>query len=306
VTGRQPAITLHDRLLPFDPPVLMGVLNVTPDSFSDGGRFQDLGAAEAHALQMVAEGAGIVDVGGESTRPGSAETSVEDELARVLPVVRRLARALRVPVSVDTRRAAVAERALAEGAAMINDVSGLADDPALGKVVAAAGVPIVLMHRRAASKDMYASAVYGDVVAEVRAELEHAIRRALECGVDAERILLDPGIGFSKKALHSIELLGRLDEIVAMGHPVVVGPSRKSFIPEAVAWAAAGCPDEGAPAQGVTAEKARAADTRIGGTAAAVAIAVLAGAAVLRVHDVAIMREAALVARAIAGRRGTP
>jgi dihydropteroate synthase len=303
MTGRQPAIALLDCLLPLDPPVLMGVLNVTPDSFSDGGRYLDPGAAEAHALRMVSEGAGIVDVGGESTRPGSAETSVEDELARVLPVVKRLAKALTVPVSVDTRRAAVAERALAEGAAMINDVSGLADDPALGKVVAAAGVPIVLMHRRAASKDMYASAVYADVVAEVRAELEHAVRRALECGIERSRVMVDPGIGFSKKALQSAELLGRLGEIVAMGHPVVVGPSRKSYIPEAVAWAAAGCPEGGAPQGSLAAEKARAADSRVGGTAAAVAIAVLAGAAVLRVHDVAVMREAALVARAIRGTR---
>jgi len=308
--GRARAITVRDRLLPLDPPILMGVLNVTPDSFSDGGRFLDPGAAEAHAVRMVEEGAALVDVGGESTRPGSAEVSLEEELARVLPVVRRLGRTLGAPVSIDTRRAEVARRALDEGAAMVNDVSGLADDPRLGEVVAAAGVPIVLMHRRGRSTDMYGRATYRDVAVEVRTELEHAVRRAGECGIRAEAILVDPGIGFSKRALQSVELLARLDEIVAMGHPVVVGPSRKSFIPRAVAWAAAGCPGQGELEDGM-AESATAADpgggdsaaSRIGGTAAAVAIAVLAGASVLRVHDVAIMREAALVARAVAAGR---
>lgn len=299
MTGRARAIRVRDRLLPLDPPLLMGVLNVTPDSFSDGGRFLDLGAAEAHARSMAEQGADLVDVGGESTRPGSVEVSVEEELSRVVPVVRRLSRSLPVPLSVDTRRAEVARRALDAGASMINDVSGLADDPELGKVVAAAGVPIVLMHRRAASKDMYGPATYRDVAAEVRAELEHAVRRAVECGIDEGAILVDPGIGFSKRALQSVELLARLGEIVAMGHPVVVGPSRKSFIPRAAAWAEAGCPG-GDPSDEAGAGEA---SDRLGGTAAAVAVAVLAGAAVLRVHDVAVMRQAALVARAVVGRR---
>lgn len=287
------------ELLTFDPPLVMGVLNVTPDSFSDGGLYLDPGAAEEHALRMAAEGAAIVDVGGESTRPGSAEVGADEELARVLPVVRRLARTLPVPVCVDTRRAEVARRVLDEGAAMINDVSGLADDPELGKVVAAAGVPIVLMHRRASSRDMYGTARYDDVAGEVRAELEHAVRRALECGIARSALLVDPGIGFSKRAEHSIELLARLGEIVAMGLPVVVGPSRKSFIPRAAAWAAAGCPDGEWPDP-----EASAAADRLGGTVAAVTVAVLAGAAVVRAHDVRVVREAVLVARAIAGRGG--
>ena len=303
MTRRGGAIAVAGRLLPLEPPILMGVLNVTPDSFSDGGRFTDPGVAEEHAARMVSEGAAIVDVGGESTRPGAVEVPVQIEIERVVPVVRRLAGRLAVPISVDTRRAEVAERALDAGATMVNDVSGLADDPALGKLVAASGVAVVLMHRRGDSRQMYEAASYRDAVAEVREELAHAVRRAEECGIRQDAILLDPGIGFSKLAEHSVQVLARLEAIVAMGYPVVVGPSRKSFIPRAVRWAADGC--AGTWPTDTTVGAGERPD-RVGGTAAAVAIAVLAGAHVLRVHDVAVMREAALVARALRAARERP
>lgn len=278
-----PRVRVGNRILDLDVPRVMGILNVTPDSFSDGGLWLDPGAAEARVHQMVAEGAAIVDVGGESTRPGSRPVDPEVEIERVVPVVRRLARSgLSAPISVDTRRSEVARRALDEGAAMVNDVSGLADDPAMGPLVARTGAAVVLMHRRGPSSAMYDSAKYADVTAEVRTELGWAIGRAREAGIQQDRILIDPGIGFSKRAEHSIEVLSRLDEILGLGFPVVVGPSRKSFIGQV----AGGDAD------------------RIGGTAAAVALAVAAGAHVVRVHDVAVMRQAALVAHAIRwGRR---
>ncbi|MBI2898305.1 MAG: dihydropteroate synthase [Deltaproteobacteria bacterium] len=261
----------------------MGILNVTPDSFSDGGLWLDPGAAEARAQQMVAQGASIVDVGGESTRPGSEPVALEVELERVIPVVRRLAKSgLPVPISVDTRRAEVARRALDEGAGMVNDVSGLADDPAMGPLVARTGAAVVLMHRRGPSSAMYDSARYEDVAREVKSELGRAVARAREAGIGADRILVDPGIGFSKRAEHSVEVLARLDEILELGFPVVVGPSRKSFIGQV----AGGAENE-----------------RVGGTAAAVALAIWAGAHVVRVHDVAAMRQAAVLAHAISRRR---
>jgi dihydropteroate synthase len=279
VEPRALSLRLGNQTVDLSVPQVMGILNVTPDSFSDGGLYVEPAAAEDRARAMVAEGAALIDVGGESTRPGSQAVPPEAELERVVPIVRRLARSgLGVPISVDTRRAED------EGATLINDVSGLADDRALGPVVARAGAAVILMHRRGASSAMYETARYQDVAGEVRTELGWAVGRALEAGIARERILVDPGIGFSKKAEQSLELLQRLPEIVELGFPVVVGPSRKSFIGE-VTGAAAGA--------------------RLGGTAAAVALAVVAGAHVLRVHDVAVMRQAALVARAIGRRRGS-
>jgi len=267
-------------------PYVVGVLNVTPDSFSDGGRFLDPAAAAEHALRVAAEGADILDVGGESTRPGAPPVSAEEEIARVVPVLERLqATGFPLPVSVDTSKPEVARRALAAGAAMVNDVRGLSD-PALAELVAEAGVPVVVMHMRGTPRDMQSKAAYGDVVGEVRRELAEAVERAERRGVDRRRILVDPGIGFAKTAEQSLEILGRLAELHELGRPLFVGPSRKSFLAAAT----------GAPV-----------GERLPATLAAVTAAVLAGAAFVRVHDVAPARQAARLARALreAG-RGAP
>ena len=257
---------------------MVGVLNVTPDSFSDGGRFLDPGAAVEHALRMASEGADLVDVGGESTRPGALPVPEEEELARVIPVLRALARSrFPVPVSIDTSRAAVARAALDAGAALVNDVRALAD-PEMARVVAESGLPVVLMHMRGTPGDMRARATYLDLVGEVRAELAAAMARAEAAGVARERIVLDPGIGFAKTAGQSVEILARLPELLSLGRPLLVGPSRKSFI-----GALTGAPPE----------------ERLPGTLAAVAAAVLAGATFIRVHDVAASRQAVQVASAL-------
>lgn len=259
-------------------PYVMGVLNVTPDSFSDGGLFLDPDAAVARALALAAEGADLLDVGGESTRPGAPPVTAEEEMARVLPVLERLASAgFPLPVSIDTSKPEVARAALRAGAAMVNDVRALAD-PALADLVAAARVPVVLMHMRGTPQDMRWRAVYGDVAREVRDELEAALDRAVRAGVARERVMLDPGLGFAKTAEQSMEVLARLGELTGLGRPLVVGPSRKSFL--------AG--PTGAPV-----------GERLPGTLAAVTAAVLAGAAFLRVHDVAAVRQAARVAAAV-------
>jgi dihydropteroate synthase len=256
----------------------MGVLNLTPDSFSDGGRFLDPGAAVARAHALAEQGADLVDVGGESTRPGAAPVPAAEEIRRVVPVLDRLrAGGFPVPLSVDTSKPEVARAALAAGAAMVNDVTGLAD-PALAAVVAEAGVPVVLMHMRGTPRDMQDRAVYRDVVAEVRDELAGALARAARAGIPPSRVVLDPGIGFAKTAEQSLEVLARLRELGALGRPILVGPSRKSFIGR-VTGAAVG--------------------DRLPGTLAAVAAAVLGGAAFVRVHDVAAARQAAQVAAAI-------
>lgn len=209
--------------------VVMGVLNVTPDSFSDGGRWPDLDAAVRHGLALAADGADMVDVGGESTRPGADRVDAEEEIRRVVPAVRALAGA-GVLVSVDTTRAVVAAAALDAGARIVNDVSGGLADPQLAKVVASAGAPWILMHWRGHSRDMQALASYGDVVADVRTELSRQADAALAAGVAADRIVLDPGLGFAKTAEHNWALLARLDELVSLGFPVLVGASRKSFL----------------------------------------------------------------------------
>ncbi len=264
---------------------VVGVLNVTPDSFSDGGRFLDPGAAVDHALRLASEGADLIDVGGESTRPGAPEVPEEEELRRVIPVLSRLARArFPVPVSIDTSSAVVARAALDTGAALVNDVRGLAD-PALARVVAEAGTPVVLMHMRGTPRDMRERATYRDVVGEVRAELSAAMARAEGAGVQRERILLDPGIGFAKTAEQSMQVLARLSEFLSLGRPILVGPSRKSFI-----GAITGAPP----------------DERLAGTLAAVTAAVLSGAAFVRVHDVAASRQAARVAAALRASGGFP
>ena len=259
--GRAPLV-LGERTL------VMGILNVTPDSFADGGVNADPARAVARGLEMVAEGADIVDVGGESTRPGAEAVSEAEELRRVLPVVERLT-AAGVLVSVDTYKAVVAREAIARGAAIINDVSGLRYEPALAAVVAESGAALVLMHNRGRSREMYREAVYGDVVAEISDELESAMASALIAGVRREAIMIDPGFGFAKKAQHTYTSLAELAALADLDRPILVGPSRKSFLNQALG--------------------PRDAADRDWGTAAAVAASVLLGAHIVRVHTVGPM-----------------
>jgi dihydropteroate synthase len=260
---------------------LMGVLNVTPDSFSDGGRFVDTHAAVEWGLAMFAAGADVVDVGGESTRPGgAARVNVATEIARVVPVVRALREKSAGWISVDTTKAAVAEEALAAGADMVNDVSALRFDPDLGRVVARAGVPLVLMHSRGAFGELHHQPRYADVSREIAAELGDALARAEAAGISRNQTVLDPGLGFAKDAGHSLEALRRLDELAVLDRPLLVGPSRKSFI-------------------GQTLD--RPVGERQMGTAAAVAGAVLGGAHMVRVHDVAPMRDVVRLCDALRG-----
>lgn len=265
-------------------PFVMGIVNATPDSFSDGGRHLAVEDAVAAAERMAGEGADLVDLGGESTRPGAPAVPVEEELRRVLPVVERLrARGFRLPISIDTSKGAVAAAALAAGADLVNDVRA-GEDAALLAAVAAARAPLVLMHSRGPSVDMQTRTDYGDVVEEVVAALRAAVARAEGAGVAPDRIVVDPGIGFAKTAEQSLALLGRIGALRALGKPLLVGPSRKSFIGQV----------SGAPV-----------GARLPGTLAAVAACVLAGVEIVRVHDVAEARQAADVAAAIrAGARG--
>ncbi len=246
--------------------LVMGILNVTPDSFADGGAYPDPGRAVEAALALEEAGADIIDVGGESTRPGAARLSAAEEAGRVVPVLRRLAPRLRAPVSIDTYKAEVARQALDHGAAIVNDVSALGHDPGLAAVVAAAGVPLVLMHMRGRSRDMYRYADYDDVVRQVVDELGSAIERATAAGVSRNQLVVDPGLGFAKRSAQTFAVLAQLDALAALDRPILVGPSRKSFLQEAVGERPPG--------------------DREWGTAAAVASAVLLGAHVVRVHGV--------------------
>ena len=250
--------------------LVMGVLNVTPDSFSDGGEWLDPGAAVAHGRRMAADGADLVDVGGESTRPGAQRSSVDEELRRVLPVVRELA-ADGIVVSIDTMRADVAEQALDAGARVINDVSGGRADPRMFAVAAAADVPYILMHWRRHSASMDDAASYGDVVAEVRDELAPQVEAALAAGVARERLAIDPGLGFAKRAEHNWALLKRLPELFTLGFPVLVGASRKRFLGALL---------------GTGPEQPRPAAERDDATVAITTLAAAAGAWCVRVHDV--------------------
>jgi dihydropteroate synthase len=257
-------------------PLVMGILNVTPDSFAESTVRIDPAVAIDAALEMEAQGADIVDVGGESTRPGAERISEAEEAARILPVVRGLAGRLRIPLSIDTYKAAVAEEALREGAAIVNDISGLRYEPDLARVVAAAGAALVLMHTRGRSKAMYEAAVYGEVVGDVVRELRESLGWATAAGVAFDRLLVDPGVGFAKRPAHSYGVLARIGELAALDRPILVGPSRKSFMTEAV---------DGRPAV-----------ERDWGTAAAVTAAILGGAHIVRVHAVAQMVQVVRVA----------
>jgi dihydropteroate synthase len=253
----------------------MGVVNVTPDSFSDGGLYLDVDAAVEHGEELVQEGAGILDVGGESTRPGAEPVAVDEELRRVVPVVERLAPA---KVSIDTRKSVVAEAALQAGARIVNDVSAFRHDPGMAGVVAGAGAGCCLMHMLGDDpRTMQKDPVYDDVVSDVKAFLEERLSFAVREGVSEEKVWLDPGIGFGKTIDHNLELLRRLDEIVAIGRPVVVGTSRKSFLGK------------------LTGRDPR---DRAAGTIAANVVALERGASIFRVHDVAANVEALTVAAA--------
>jgi dihydropteroate synthase len=263
--------------------LVLGILNVTPDSFSDGGRHAGATAAVAHGLAMARCGADYVDVGGESTRPGAGRVTAEEELRRVLPVVAQLA-ASGVAVSIDTTRSRVAAAALEAGAVLVNDVSGGLADPDMSRVVAEAGVPWVLMHRRGDSRDMYAEARYDDVVADVRRELCRRVDAALAAGVAAERVVVDPGLGFAKQPEHDLALLAGLHRIAELGFPVLVGASRKRFLGGVLA-----APD-GSP---------RPPAGRDAATVATTVLAASAGAWGVRVHDVAGSADAVRVVAAL-------
>lgn len=265
---------------------VFGVLNVTPDSFSDGGRFLDHDDAVAHGVALRDEGADVVDVGGESTRPGAHRVDAATEIARVLPVITDLV-AEGVTVSIDTTRAAVAEAAVGAGARIVNDVSGGLADPAMAAVVAATGVPWVLMHWRGHSDHMTELAVYDDVVTEVRDELSARVDAAVRAGVDPARLVLDPGLGFAKTATHNWALLRHLDALLELGFPVLVGASRKRFLGDLLA----------------VGDRARPAADRDVATAVVTGIAAHTGAWGVRVHDVASSVDAVAVAAAWAGAR---
>ncbi|HVD41902.1 MAG TPA: dihydropteroate synthase [Solirubrobacterales bacterium] len=258
---------------------LMGVVNVTPDSFSDGGLYLDPEAAIAHGRELAAAGAEILDVGGESTRPGAEAVSAEEELRRVVPVIRGLSD-IDCDVSVDTSKARVAEAALDAGAAIVNDVTALRGDPEMAGLCAERGATVVLMHMLGDPRTMQDDPRYGDVVAEVKAFLARRLEAAVAAGIAEERVWLDPGIGFGKTAADNMELLRRLGELRELGRPLVIGTSRKSFIGRV----------DGSDAA-----------HRLGGTIASSVLAAAEGAEVLRVHDVAEMRQALTVATAILG-----
>jgi dihydropteroate synthase len=263
-------------------PLIMGVVNVTPDSFSDGGLYLDADAAVEHGRRLVAEGADILDVGGESTRPGAEPVDEAEERQRVLPVIERLAQDGGARISVDTTKLTVARAALDTGATLVNDVSAFRFDPAMAELVAETGAGCCLMHMLGEPRTMQQDPRYDDVVSEVKAFLEERLAFAVSAGIDAERVWLDPGIGFGKTVEHNLELLRRLDEIVAIGRPVVVGTSRKSFLGKL-----AGGRDEG---------------ERLPGTIASNVLALERGASVFRVHDVAQNADALAVAAATVSR----
>ena len=258
-------LRLGDRTL------VMGIVNVTPDSFADGGLRFDPAHAIADALRMEADGADILDIGGESTRPGSEPITTGEELDRIQPVLEGLAGRVRVPISVDTYKANVARVGLACGASIVNDISGLQSDPTLADVVAEYGALLVRVHNRGRSNDMYKKAIYDDLISEIKTELSESIDRAVTAGVSRERLILDPGLGFAKRAVHSYRALARLDSLASLDRPLLVGPSCKSFLKSALGDAR---PEE-----------------REWGTAAAVAAAVLLGGHIVRVHQVREMAQ---------------
>ncbi len=263
--------------------LVMGVLNVTPDSFSDGGKFFDVKRAVQHALAMQRDGADIIDIGAESTRPGSVGISAAEELRRLLPVLQALRGKLRIPISVDTQKATVAELALGAGAEIINDISGLRSDPELARVAAEYGAPLILMHMRGTPRTMQNGPFARDVMRDVLSGLRKSIAIGKKFGVKRSQIVVDPGIGFGKSYAQNYELLAKLPDLAQLGYPLLVGASRKGFLGATLA-------KNGKPAS---------ADERIWGTAATVAASILSGTHIVRVHDVAEMKRVALATDAL-------
>jgi len=282
-------VTRHGQVDMRERTAVMGILNVTPDSFSDGGRYPDVVSAVARGVEMVRQGADIVDVGGESTRPGAAAVSAVEELERVIPVVRELRRRIAAPISIDTTKEEVARGALDAGADLVNDISALRFDPAMVRLVARENVPVVLMHMQGRPRTMQLAPRYRDVVGEVTAFLRERVAFAVDNGVAAERIVVDPGIGFGKGLDHNLALLRDLGALGELGRPVLVGLSRKSFLGRLL--------EPGAPADAGT-------PGRLEGSLAGTAAAVLSGAHIVRVHDVLETCRAVRVADAIRGARG--
>jgi len=250
---------------------IMGILNVTPDSFSDGGLYDDAAKAFVRAREMAAAGADIIDVGGESTRPGAEPLSEEEELRRIIPIIEHLAAELDIPISVDTYKATVAKKALQAGASIVNDISGLRFSPDMAKIAADYGAAVVIMHIKGTPRDMQQNPVYDDVVVDVMSYLEDGIAIAVKAGVDREKILVDPGIGFGKTLEHNLTLLNRFDEFRSLGRPLVLGTSRKKFIGTIL----------GIPVP----------EQRVDGTAPTLALGIERGARVVRIHDVARMAQ---------------
>jgi dihydropteroate synthase len=259
--------------------LIMGILNVTPDSFSDGGRFSSVSAAVAESERLVEAGADMLDIGGESTRPGSEPVSPEEELGRVIPVIEKLSARVDVPISIDTMKASVAKEAITHGAEIINDVSALRFDRQMSEVAAETGAGLILMHMRGMPKDMQTGSLYyQSLIEDISDFLRARLQSALDCGVERERTMLDPGIGFGKTAADNMRLLKHLARFQALGRPILTGVSRKAFI---------GSVTGGEPRD------------RVEGTAAAVAVAIMNGSSVIRVHDVAVMKKIAAMTDAI-------
>lgn len=272
VTLRGGVLSLAERVH------VMGILNVTPDSFSDGGRYVDADAACAHAMAMIEQGADLLDIGAESSKPGAVAIDEEEERRRLLPIVRELCRRTTIPLSIDTTKAAIAEEALDAGAALINDISALRFDPRMASVVARSGAGVILMHMQGTPVTMQRTASYTYVVEDVRAFLAARLEVAQQAGIPRDRILLDPGIGFGKNCEHNVTLLNHLGAFQTLGRPIVVGVSRKAFLGKILG---------------------RTIDERLMGTAGAVAVAIMKGARVVRVHDVAPIRDVVKIVEAI-------
>jgi len=259
-------------------PYIMGILNVTPDSFSDGGHYLTINSSVECARRMAEEGADIIDIGGESSRPGAEPVPLEVELERVIPVIKKLSDKIDILISIDTYKAKVAKEALKAGASIINDISGLRFDPMMAKIAAEAGCPVIIMHMKGTPRDMQRRPAYKDVVKEITAFFKERIAFAAENGIKKNRIIIDPGIGFGKTVRHNLEIIKRLKEFRKLGVPILIGPSRKSFIGRIL----------NEPV-----------DKRLEGTAAVVAISIANGANIVRVHDVKAMADVAKITDAI-------
>lgn len=278
-TKKVPDINWHKYKLALSKrTVIMGVLNRTPDSFSDGGAFMEEGKAVEHAIKLVEEGADILDIGGESTRPGAEPISVNEELKRTIPIIKRLSKSVEIPISIDTSRYEVAKAALESGANMVNDIRGLKKDPRMADLVAGHDVPVVLMHMQGTPDKMQTNPVYLDLISEIIDSLKVSIDIAKRAKVDENKIIIDPGIGFGKTTEHNLEIINNLNRFKELDKPILIGASRKSFIGKVLDLEV---------------------DKRIMGTACSCALAIANGANIIRVHEVSQMRQVALMADAI-------